>query len=66
MTKEQSFYSVPWLEAVELVKSRRVLVRGGAAFIPESELLSLVTGVFRSGTGSCLYFWIIVGIFRNV
>ena len=47
VTKEQSFYRVPWLEAVDLVKSRRVLVRGGWAFIPESELLSLVVGVFR-------------------
>ena len=54
VTKEQSFYRVPWLEAVELVKSRRVLVRGGWAFIPESELLSLVVGVFRSGPVYCL------------
>jgi len=46
--EDEEFYKVPWIEAVDLVRSRRVLVRGGFAYIPREELLSLVVGVFRS------------------
>jgi len=44
----ESFYRVPWQEAVDLVRTRRVLVRAGWAYIPQAELLSLVVGMFRS------------------
>ena len=44
---DDDFYKVPWLEAMDLVRARRVLVRGGYAFIPREELISLVVGVFR-------------------
>ena len=43
-----NFYKVNWLEAIDLVRARRVYVEAGKAFIPSSELLSLVVGVFRS------------------
>jgi len=43
-----AFYRVPWQEAVDLVRTRRVLVRAGWAYIPQPELLSLVVGMFRS------------------
>eukprot|EP00088_Acartia_fossae_P054307 TRINITY_DN6222_c0_g1_i12.p1 TRINITY_DN6222_c0_g1~~TRINITY_DN6222_c0_g1_i12.p1 ORF type:complete len:579 (+),score=140.39 TRINITY_DN6222_c0_g1_i12:186-1739(+) len=46
--KEDDFYKVPWLEAMDLVRGRRVLVRAGYAYIPRDELMSLVVGVFRS------------------
>lgn len=36
------------MEALDLVRSRRVLLRSGSAYIPRDELLSLVVGVFRS------------------
>ena len=36
------------MEAMDLVRARRVLVRGGFAYIPRDELMSLVVGVFRS------------------
>lgn len=45
---EEKFYKVPWTEAVDLVRVRRVLIKGGMAYIPSSELLSLVVGVFRA------------------
>jgi len=45
---DEEFYKVPWQEAVDLVRARRVLVRHGFAYIPREELLSLVVGVFRS------------------
>jgi len=44
---DDDFYKVPWLEAMDLVRARRVLVRAGAAYIPREELMSLVVGVFR-------------------
>ena len=43
-----SFYKVHWLEAIDLVRARRVYMEAGKAYIPSSELLSLVLGVFRS------------------
>jgi len=43
-----AFYGVHWTEAVDLVRGRRVLVKGGKAFIPAGELQSLVVGVFRA------------------
>eukprot|EP00092_Neocalanus_flemingeri_P011576 GFUD01012477.1.p1 GENE.GFUD01012477.1~~GFUD01012477.1.p1 ORF type:complete len:562 (-),score=199.08 GFUD01012477.1:87-1772(-) len=46
--EEEKFYRVPWTEAVDLVRVRRVLIKGGMAYIPSSELLSLVVGVFRA------------------
>ena len=46
--EEEKFYRVPWIEAVDLVRVRRVLIKGGMAYIPSSELLSLVVGVFRA------------------
>jgi len=45
---DEKFYRVPWTEAVDLVRVRRVLIKGGMAYIPSSELLSLVVGVFRA------------------
>merc|ERR1719334_2612430 len=45
---DDDFYKVSWLEAMDLVRARRVLVRAGLAYIPREELMSLVVGVFRS------------------
>ena len=45
---QDNFYKVHWLEAIDLVRARRVYVEAGNAYIPSSELLSLVVGVFRS------------------
>merc|ERR1719369_2291628 len=44
----ENFYRVPWTEAADLVRARKVLIKGGMAYIPGSELLSLVVGVFRA------------------
>ena len=45
---DEKFYRVGWLEAMDLVRARRVLVEAGLAYIPSSEVLSLVMGVFRA------------------
>ena len=46
--EEEKYYKVSWLEAIDLVRSRRVFIEAGMAYIPSSEVLSLVIGVFRS------------------
>ena len=45
---DEKYYKVPWLEAMDLVRARRVFIEAGMAYIPATELLSLVIGVFRS------------------
>merc|ERR1719232_1663600 len=45
---DEKYYKVPWLEAMDLVRTRRVFIEAGMAYIPATELLSLVIGVFRS------------------
>ena len=41
-------YRVPFVEALELVRSRRVYVEAGLAYVPHTELVSILTGMFRS------------------
>jgi len=42
------FYKVPFEEVFDLVRSRRVYLSGGSAYVPQKDLTSLVVGVFRS------------------
>ena len=44
----EKFYKAPWTEAVDLVRVRRVLIKGGMAYVPSRELLSLVMVIFRA------------------
>jgi len=53
-TTYEDVYRVPWLEAVDLVRARRVYVSKGFAYIPASEVLSLVVGVLRTGLSHSL------------
>ena len=46
--ENETYYKVAWQEAMDLVRSRRVYLEAGYAYIPSTELLSLVVGVFRS------------------
>ena len=46
--ESETYYKVAWQEAMDLVRSRRVYLEAGYAYIPSTELLSLVVGVFRS------------------
>ncbi|XP_014670597.1 PREDICTED: DNA primase large subunit-like [Priapulus caudatus] len=41
------FYRVPFTEALDLVRGRKVYLRHGYAYIPSSELVSLVCACFR-------------------
>jgi DNA primase large subunit len=42
------FYCVPFEEALELVQHRKVLLRGGVAYVMEDDLVSIVLAQFRS------------------
>lgn len=41
------FYKVPFQKVTDLIKSRRVYVSGGIAYIPQSDLMSLFVTYFR-------------------
>lgn len=43
-----SFYKVPFTQVLDLVKSRRVLVRDGFAYVPYQDLLSILSSIFRA------------------
>lgn len=48
------FYRVPFEEVPELVKARRVYVRGGQAYVPRDHLNVLVVGTFRARLSKAL------------
>ena len=43
-----NYYKVHFTEALELVRSRRVFLENGIAFVPESEMKTLLTSVFKN------------------
>lgn len=52
--KLRAVYKVPWIEALELVKGRRVYLERGMAYVPQVELVSILTGLFRSRLSKAL------------
>ena len=42
------YYKVPFTEALDLVRQRRVYLQGGYAYIPNDELVSIITAMFRA------------------
>ena len=42
------FYKIPFTEALDLVRQRRVYLQSGFAFIPSDDLVSIITANFRS------------------
>uniref|UniRef100_A0A0N7Z9R0 DNA primase large subunit n=1 Tax=Scylla olivacea TaxID=85551 RepID=A0A0N7Z9R0_SCYOL len=43
-----TFYKVPFLDTLELVRQRKVFLKQGYAYVPETDLATLVTSSFRS------------------
>lgn len=43
-----SVYKVPFIEALELVRHRKVYIADGIAYVPHTELVSILTGLFRA------------------
>jgi DNA primase large subunit len=46
--KSGAYYRVPFEEALEMVKRRRVLLRGGDAFVPEKEFGQILVSLLRA------------------
>ncbi|KAK2145558.1 hypothetical protein LSH36_673g00032 [Paralvinella palmiformis] len=42
------YYKVPFTEVLDLVKSRKVYLRSGFAYVPDNELIVIIISVFRS------------------
>lgn len=42
------YYKVPFTEALDLVRHRKVYLQAGFAYIPNDELVSIITAMFRS------------------
>ena len=42
------YYKVPFTDALDLVRQRKVYLQAGFAYIPADELVSIITASFRS------------------
>lgn len=42
------YYKIPFTDALDLVRQRRVYLQAGYAYIPNDELVSIVAAMFRS------------------
>lgn len=42
------YYKVPFTDALDLVRLRKVYLQAGFAYIPSDEIVSIVTAMFRS------------------
>lgn len=52
--KNTDFYKVPFTDVLDLVKSRRVYIHKGYAYVPHQELVSIITGIYRSQLSQAL------------
>jgi DNA primase large subunit len=43
-----NFYKVHFTEALDLVRSRRVFLKGGFAYVPEADLVVIILSLFRT------------------
>lgn len=50
------FFRVPFTDALELVRTRKVFVRGGDCFVPQDEMVTLVTWLFKSTLNKALVY----------
>lgn len=42
------YYKIPFTDALDLVRQRKVYLQAGFAYIPADELVSIVTAMFRA------------------
>ncbi|MBN3308890.1 DNA primase large subunit [Amia ocellicauda] len=52
--QDLEFYKVPFQDALDLVRSRKVFLRGGFAFIPHQEIVTIVLNDFRTRLSKAL------------
>ncbi|XP_036430322.1 DNA primase large subunit [Colossoma macropomum] len=51
---EQDFYKVPFQDALDLVRMRKVFLQGGYAYIPHQEIVTIVLNDFRTRLSKAL------------
>ncbi|XP_063047938.1 DNA primase large subunit [Engraulis encrasicolus] len=51
---EQDYYKVPFQDALDLVRSRKVFLKGGYAYIPHQDIISIVLNDFRTRLSKAL------------
>ncbi|XP_070556107.1 DNA primase large subunit-like [Ptychodera flava] len=54
IAENTDFFKVPFTEALDLVKSRKVYLERGFAYVPRSDLVSIVLSAFRSNLSHAL------------
>jgi len=50
----RAFFKVPFTEALELVRSRKVFLKRGLAYVPDTELVTLIASVYRTNLSKAL------------
>ncbi|KAL7878065.1 hypothetical protein SRHO_G00047080 [Serrasalmus rhombeus] len=51
---EQDFYKVPFQDALDLVRTRKVFLQGGYAYIPHQDIVTIVLNDFRTRLSKAL------------
>eukprot|EP00111_Clytia_hemisphaerica_P000380 TCONS_00001051-protein len=51
---EMKFYKVPFTSVLDLVRSRKVYLEKGEAYVPETELVSIILGIYRTHLSQAL------------
>ncbi|XP_017320524.1 DNA primase large subunit [Ictalurus punctatus] len=51
---EQDFYKVPFQDALDLVRTRKVYLKGGYAYIPHQDIVTIVLNDFRTRLSKAL------------
>ncbi|KAG0723170.1 DNA primase large subunit [Chionoecetes opilio] len=49
-----SFYKVPFMDALDLVRQRKVFLKQGFAYVPETDMVTLVCNSFRSNLSKAM------------
>nr|XP_019945217.1 PREDICTED: DNA primase large subunit [Paralichthys olivaceus] len=52
--EEQDFYKVPFQDALDLVRTRKVYLKGGYAYIPHQDIVTIVLNDFRTRISKAL------------
>ena len=53
-SKSSTYYKVHFTEALELVRGRKVVLQNGMCFVPESDMIALVSHIFKSHLAQAL------------
>lgn len=54
LLSEKDFFRVPFTDVLELVRSRKVFIHAGFAYIPSSEFVAVMSSVFRASLTQAL------------